>query len=185
MKVSALFVQANGIYSRMDGVDPWPEERDARTYAGPFPVVAHPPCASWGRYAKPTSESKALGPLRGDDGGCFASALASVRAWGGVIEHPAHSDAWKAFGLLPPNSFPDQWGGRTVEINQRDFGHEAIKPTWLYVVGCWPLPPKPVDLVLPPLRPLENLGKVQRAATPAALAEWLLSVAKSSAKEYK
>lgn len=94
-EVAALFVQPEGCYSRMPGVDPWPESRDARTYAGPHPVVAHPPCATWGRYAH-----KAGG--KGNDGGCFASALASVRRWGGILEHPSTSDAWRAFNLVPP-----------------------------------------------------------------------------------
>src|ERR1700690_2847940 len=33
--VAALFVQKNGAYYNLPGVDPWPEERDARKYAGP------------------------------------------------------------------------------------------------------------------------------------------------------
>ena len=49
--IAALFVQPRGIYSRIDGVDLWPEERDARRYAGPWPVVAHPPCERFGRWA--------------------------------------------------------------------------------------------------------------------------------------
>lgn len=41
--VAALYVEADGPYSRVEGVDLWPESRDARKYAGPHPVVAHPP----------------------------------------------------------------------------------------------------------------------------------------------
>lgn len=48
--IAALYVQATGCYAGLDDVDPWPEERDARTYPGPYPVVAHPPCERWGRY---------------------------------------------------------------------------------------------------------------------------------------
>ena len=48
--IAALYVQSNGVYADLAGVDPWYEARDARTYAGPWPVVAHPPCARWGRY---------------------------------------------------------------------------------------------------------------------------------------
>jgi hypothetical protein len=43
--VAALFVQARGCYYGLDDVDPWGEGRDARLYAGPWPVIAHPPCA--------------------------------------------------------------------------------------------------------------------------------------------
>src|SRR5262245_949268 len=99
--VVALFVATNGVYYGLPGVDPWDEERDARLYAGPHPVVAHPPCARWCRLAG-LVEAR-WGHKRGEDGGCFASALNSVRRWGGVLEHPAYSDAWAAFRLpLPP-----------------------------------------------------------------------------------
>jgi hypothetical protein len=49
--VDALYVDPKGIYPRLLGPEHcWDEARDARTYAGPGPVVAHPPCQRWGRY---------------------------------------------------------------------------------------------------------------------------------------
>lgn len=80
------------------------------------------------------------GHKRGDDDGCFASALASVRRWGGVIEHPAWTRAWPTFGILsPPQSdgwiVADDLGGWTCHVEQRRFGHAARKATWLYVIG--------------------------------------------------
>ena len=45
--IAALYVQRGGVYFDLAGVDPWDEQRDARRYAGPWPVVAHPPCARW------------------------------------------------------------------------------------------------------------------------------------------
>ena len=50
--IAALFVEKDGAYFGIEGVDPWDISRDARTYPGPHPVVAHPPCERWGRYAK-------------------------------------------------------------------------------------------------------------------------------------
>jgi hypothetical protein len=40
--IAALFVDDGGSYFGLPGVDPWPEARDARRYAGPWPAVAHP-----------------------------------------------------------------------------------------------------------------------------------------------
>jgi len=188
--VAALFVQPKGIYSRLEGVDPWPESRDARTYPGPLPVIAHPPCAAWGRYSKPTPESMARGPLRGDDGGCFAAALASVRRWGGVLEHPQGSAAWPAFQLPAPASTggwsrnmlrPAEW---VCQVDQGHYGHPARKPTWLLYVGSTP----PPNLVWGPSDPepigsgarrgnLESLSKIQRAATPEPFARLLVAIA--------
>lgn len=81
--IAALFVATGGCYFGLPDVDPWDAKRDARLYAGPWPVVAHPPCARWCRLAG-LVEAR-WGYKRGDDGGCFASALASVRKWGGGI----------------------------------------------------------------------------------------------------
>jgi hypothetical protein len=139
--ITALFVDANGPYK--DVADCWGEERDARTFAGTGPVVAHPPCERWGRYwgggpmLAGTPKQKKLG----DDGGCFAFALAQVRRCKGVLEHPAHTHAWRTFELTHP---PREGGwvpagdgiGFVCHVEQGHYGHRARKATWLYAVGC-------------------------------------------------
>lgn len=138
---AALYVDPRGVYSTLPGVECWGlPDRDAREYAGPHPVVAHPPCARWGAFASggpryPGSR------VPGDDGGCFAAALAAARAYGGVIEHPRGSKAFAAFGLQKPSNRggwtePDLWGGRSCQVEQGWYGHPARKPTWLYAVRC-------------------------------------------------
>ena len=127
--IAALYVDARGPYIGIDGVDPWTEERDARLYAGPHAVVAHPPCAPWSRLKH---------MCRRDPEGqrsCFAPALAAVRRWGGVLEHPAASSAFRAFGVPLPGELPDAWGGISIEVAQVEWGHVARKLTWLYLVG--------------------------------------------------
>lgn len=138
--VAALYVMVDGPYWACDQVDPWDEARDARKYNGPWPVVAHPPCERWGRYWHGGPSAK-VRRIKGDDNGCFAAALASVREWGGVLEHPAASSAWTAFGLAkPPRSGgwikADDFGGMTCCVDQGHYGHRAQKATWLYAVGC-------------------------------------------------
>jgi hypothetical protein len=41
--IAALYVEKDGVYANLPGVDVWDESRDARLYAGPDPVVAHLP----------------------------------------------------------------------------------------------------------------------------------------------
>lgn len=136
--IAALYVQADGCYADIEGVDPWPESRDARLYDGPHPVVAHPPCARWCRLSG--FVEKVYGHPRGSDGGCFASALAAVRRCGGVLEHPAYSAAWTAHGLMKPPTGggwvnADFEGGWTCYVEQAKYGHIVKKATWLYAVG--------------------------------------------------
>jgi hypothetical protein len=136
-KITALFVHKNGIYSNLPSVDPWDETRDARKYNGPSPVVAHPPCSRWCRLAG-LVEAR-WGYKRGDDGGCFESALKSVRKFGGVLEHPAYSKAWSHFDLPVPNRHGG-WqrglcGGWSCHVEQVRYGHPVKKATWLYAFG--------------------------------------------------
>jgi hypothetical protein len=133
--VAALFVETDGCYYGVAGVDPWDKARDARLYSGPYPVVAHPECQRWGRYWH-GAPNKPHQYTLGDDGGCFVSALESVRTYGGVLEHPAHSKAWEAFDLnKPPKSggwvHADFLGGWTCHVEQGHYGHFANKATWL------------------------------------------------------
>jgi hypothetical protein len=135
--VAALFVDSRGVYAGIPDVDLWDESRDARRYAGPYPVVAHPPCTRWCRLAG-LVEAR-WGYRRGDDDGCFAAALAAVRRWGGVLEHPAYSAAWAAYDLpRPPRTggwvgSPEQ--GWSCHVEQGRYGHRAKKATWLYARG--------------------------------------------------
>lgn len=138
MTVAALFVAEGGAYYGLEDVDPWPESRDARKYAGPWPVVAHPPCERWGRYWSGGPSAK-VRRTKGDDGGTFAAALDALKRWGGVLEHPEASHAFAHFDLLRPR-LPRAWsmaathGKRTIwtcQVEQGHYGHRARKKTWL------------------------------------------------------
>ena len=191
--VAALYVEPDGPYADLDGVDVWDEARDARSYSGPHPVVAHPPCARWSVLAG-LVESRG-GAKRREDHGCFKAALDSVRMFGGVLEHPASSEAWKWYGLLaPPVSGgwinADWLDGWTCCVAQRNYGHRATKRTWLYSVG----------VVLPSLiwgdgpeaearvseangktrRGVERMGHAERRMTPEPFRDLLLSMARSA-----
>jgi hypothetical protein len=136
--VAALYVDPKGVYADLPDVEVWDEARDARTYAGPWPVVAHPPCARWSRLAAFTEAR--FGYKRGEDGGCFAAALAAVQTYGGILEHPAHTDAWDAFDLPKPTTWSG-WTtsllvpGATAYVEQGRYGLPVKKATWLYAVG--------------------------------------------------
>ena len=130
-KVAVLFARADSHYKTLPGVEVYDMERDARTYDGPWPVVAHPPCRSWGRLAhmsKPRADERNLARL----------AVALVREFGGVLEHPAASKLWPAQRLPAPGAGRDSFGGWTLGITQHWWGHRATKATLLYIVGCEP-----------------------------------------------
>lgn len=143
--VAALYVETDGCYFGLPDVDAWDIGRDARRYAGPYPIVAHSPCGPWGRYA---SSHPILGSNyreAGQDDGCFASMLKNLLAFGGVAEHPAHSKAWDAFGIAKP---PHKGGWIqsgpfwTCHVEQGHYGHFSRKPTWLLYYGFGKRPPE-------------------------------------------
>jgi hypothetical protein len=126
-KVAALYIDPKGPYPGLLGPEMcWDEKRDARTYEGPWPVIAHPPCGPWGRL-------KFLN--KHQDPTCGPSAVHAVRAFGGILEHPQDSTLWKHCQIPAPYTIPDQWGGMTIEVCQVNWGHRCKKATWLYLVG--------------------------------------------------
>lgn len=139
--IAALYVMPDGPYA--DGrFDLWDELRDARLYRGPHKVIAHPPCERWGRYwgGGPMLHGTSRQRLLGDDAGCFAHALWAVRTFGGVLEHPEASHAFRFYGLPIPRyqggwTEPDAYGGRSCCVAQGHYGHRGQKMTWLYGVG--------------------------------------------------
>lgn len=204
--IAALFVATNGCYFDLADVDPWDKSRDARLYAGPHPVVAHPPCERWGRYWGGHPRQWPRLKL-GDDNGCFAAALESVRKHGGILEHPEGSHAWRAHHLnLPPRDggwvAADWFGGWTCCVEQGYYGHQARKATWLYAHSV-DLPSlkwgrAPGDFVqfedsyhsaeeraaararAVKTGACQRLSHKQRAATPIEFRDLLLSIARSA-----
>lgn len=191
--IAVLFAEPRGIYSKVPDVDLWCEQRDARLYAGPWPVVAHPPCARWCQLAG-LVEAR-WGHRRGEDGGCFEAALAAVRRWGGVLEHPAYTAAWPTFGLPDPDP-RGGWqgtlcGGWVCHVEQLRYGHRARKATWLYAHGVrpptlrWGCDGKADALVgfcrnrIAAGDQRKHITKKARNATPPAFAEVLLAIARS------
>jgi hypothetical protein len=139
-QIAALYVETEGCYFGVPKVDAWDVERDARKYAGPWPVVAHPPCQRWGRFWHGSTRKPHQFKL-GDDDGCFEAALEAVRKFGGVLEHPADSRAWSHFNLNAPKRgegwiAADMLGGWTCYVEQGHYGHASRKPTWLYAFGA-------------------------------------------------
>lgn len=196
--IAALYVAERGPYVGLQGVDAWPLSRDATRYAGPWPVVAHPPCARWCLLAG-LVESRHPHLARGEDGGTFAAALAAVRAWGGVLEHPAYSGAWAAHGLAAPTTHggwvaADLHGGWTCCVEQGRYGHRARKRTWLYVAGVRDLPELRWGATSAaearavvgyaqnrsPRTLVERMSKRESSATPPEFRDLLISIARSA-----
>jgi hypothetical protein len=180
--VAALYIDPRGPYPKLPGVDCWDETRDARVYQGPFPVVAHPPCGPWGRLRMMNRhQPRELAPY----------AVEQVRRFGGVLEHPSGSLLWRECGLPFPGEFPDAFGGWSLAVNQCDFGHVALKPTWLYLVG---IAPSSVNERRAPRKPTHRVARDRsrtargalkecsaelRRRTPVEFAEWLVSLARA------
>lgn len=183
--VSALFVAKDSVYKTLVA-DCWDEARDARLYAGPKPVVAHPPCQLWTNLTGVNYRRYGGAHNRpGNDGGCFAAALSAVQTWSGVLEHPAGSYAWSTFGLPPPRhgcwlACGDGW---CCEVWQSAYGHRARKRTWLFY--CGNTLPFELDWSRSPGshqcgwfdRNKPTLSKREASETPPLFAEWLIELA--------
>lgn len=158
--VAALYVDPAGPYPHLVADGHWYDmERDARTYTGNLPIVAHPPCGPWGKLATTWH------------------ALDLVRRNGGILEHPVGSRLFKEAGIptapWTPDRLLDAYGGYTIKVPQWDLGHRGMKDTIFYIVGT---------SILPPL--FQRQGGTphpvqERRLTPTAMAWWMCQVAAS------
>lgn len=189
IEVAALFVRKDSAYKAIAGVDAYDVMRNALSWPGGCPIVAHPPCAQWGglrRQANVDHEEK-MHAIR---------ALAAVRKFGGVLEHPRRSSLWDHKCMPKPGAGADQYGGYTIEIDQWHWGHVVNKPTWIYIVGCAParLPVMPyregkADRVISTGHGLRKgmpgwrsrVTQREREYTPPMLADWLVRIARACA----
>ena len=180
-QVAVLFARVDSVYKTMPDCDVWDIERDARRWPGGCPVVAHPPCRAWGRlrhFAKPRADEKELAIF----------AVAQVRRFGGVLEHPLSSLLWPEAGLPLPGAPRVAWGGWSLPIHHIWFGQRARKATLLYGVGCPPAEIPDMPLVLgEPTHVIQSrkrhdyrphVTKAEREHTPASLAVWLVDLAR-------
>lgn len=171
-----LFARKDSVYKLLEGCDVWDRARDARMWPGGSSCVAHPPCRGWGRlrrFSNATSEELDLALF----------AVAMVRKWGGVLEHPANSALWAYAGLPVPGAMADMHGGYTLRVDQCWWGYRTRKPTWLYIVGSDGLPPVPENRgththVIRDGGGLPQVGKAEREETTLSFARWLVEIAK-------
>jgi hypothetical protein len=182
-KYAALFVRKDSAYKHRDSFDPWDAERNAMEFSGDCPVVAHPPCRSWGMLAHMTFRSlpeNEREPAREKEKLLALFSVDVVRKNGGVIEHPSGS---RLFGsVLPDAGEHDEFGGFTIEIDQFDFGHVAHKGTKLYVCGIKEselpkLPPKNVSIptrsICGNVKGTTRCTQYQREYTPEQLIDFI------------
>ena len=172
--VAVLCASRTSIYHSL-GVDVYDDTRDAMTFPGDQPVIAHPPCRAWSAFcahqAKPEPGEKDLGLW----------CCEQLKQCGGVLEHPAHSRMFAAAGLpLPGERCGGLW---SMAVDQSWWGDSRKKGTWL----CFSRVAKEnieVPFILRDSsgdrRRWQVMSKRQRAETCIQFAEWLISVANST-----
>jgi len=186
--ISALFIRVDSVYKTL-GIDCWDERRNALNWPGGNVGIYHPPCRTWGRL-------RGLSVGNGCEKLLAVWAVAQVRAFGGVLEHPADSSLWP-YCRLPKGLSRDVYGGFTLSVDQHWFGHKAEKRTFLYIVGCEPrsLPAYPLSLdavthVISQTKRSRYQGKRElsksaRERTPPEMAHWLINVCKQIERNEK
>jgi hypothetical protein len=174
--VAILCAARKSYYHNMAGVVVYDITRDARTFAGDMPVVAHPPCRGWSikmrHEAKPTPGEMELGIW----------CCEQLRRCGGILEQPAGSLLFRAGGLPMPfaGSRDDIW---SLCVHQSWWGLDVRKPTWLCFFG---IDERQVHV---PYRLHDNANdwaifrsksNSKRSETIPAFAEWLVALARAS-----
>ena len=177
MKIPVLFTAHNSFYNDIDIFDCYDEKRNAFSYTGRSPLIAHPPCRLFSRLRK--FSTAAIKEKQ-----CAFFALARIRQFGGILEHPRSSTLWLD-GNFKLDGSVDEYGGFLRSVNLSWFGFPAQKKTMLYFVGINPgsLPPFPMSLnaITHVISSSSNTGKKElsalyRSRTPQLMLDYFLEV---------
>lgn len=164
MNIAVLCANNRSIYNEIENIDVYDRRRDARTFAGTAPVIAHPPCRSYSAFmrhwAKPEPGERDLALFCAERVACN----------GGVLEHPAHSRFVRRF------VGSSEW--RIEEVHQGWFGYPTTKATWLLMPSGYELPEVPFMLSQYGKEKwlFENMSRSQRSATTFTFASWLIDL---------
>lgn len=176
--MAVLCAHTKSVYHGMEAVEVYDHQRDARSFPGGMPIIAHPPCRAWSAYcshqARPEPGEKELGLWCADQ----------VRQWGGIMEQPAHSRLWEVAGLPMPGTGENDWSW-SMEVWQAWWGFPQKKTTWLYFSG---IAASEVHYSLYLTRQGESrrseqlMSRRQRSETTLAFAQWLVEMARKARK---
>lgn len=131
--ISVLCTTKNSNYLKL-GLDCYDIKRNARTFCGNNPVIAHPPCRGWTRFGKAMGAK----PRPGEKDLAYFC-LERVILNGGVFEHPYESE----FAILAS----DIPGVKSIIVQQDWFGYFAPKKTRLIMPDHYLIPDLPFELI--------------------------------------
>lgn len=162
--ITVLCCHSRSVYKKL-GVNCYDQKRDALTYSGYSPIIAHPPCRSFSRlHGFVSIENKIRDHEIADH------CITLLRRNGGILEQPARSTMKKVFDL-----------GQPYYIDQYWFGLPFSKPTWLWTFNC---ELNDLPLMLNPVRntrkTMANMSSQQRSYTTVEMATWLIDSIKRS-----
>ena len=176
-KTPVLFTEKNSNYLNYDEFDCFDETRNALSCSSRLPLIAHPPCRLFSRL-------RAFSTAHPREKLLAFFALAKVRQFGGILEHPRSSLLWKT-GNFDLSGQVDQYGGFLRSVNLSWFGYPCEKKTMLYFIGISPsqLPAFPLNQSPPSFiistssrSSLQEIPKHLRAKTPVQMIEYFITV---------
>ena len=175
--IPVLFTQDNSNYDKIKLFDCYDIKRNALSFVGRIPLIAHPPCRKFsklrGLSTAPLSEKKLA-----------FFALAKIRQFGGILEHPRSSTLWLN-GNFNLDGSVDTYGGFLRSVDLSWFGYPARKKTMLYFCGITPgqLPAFPISLdaishVISSTSKSnkKEISKKMRSTTPLQMIEFFIEV---------
>ena len=171
--ISVLCASRKSIYHTIPNIDVYDVDRDARTFFGSGPIIAHPPCRSWSLKLRHQAK-----PVEGErDLGLWCCEV--LKRNGGVLEQPAGSLLFSVGGLPIPGTLAADLF--SIQVNQFWWGYRSRKSTWL----CFSkIGKNEIDIPFR-LEPKQSNNKIfnrmsknQRSMTVRCFAEWLIEIAR-------